>query len=287
MLLSSFIRESTAALETIYPSPEARGMVLILCEETLGDTGVRSYTHIIEPATEIPADRLPALQECVRRMAGGEPLQYVLGFADFHGRRFRVSPSVLIPRPETEELVDMALGHLRSLGRPSRVLDLCTGSGCIAWSVALDLPDCEVDAVDISEEALSVARNQFPEIPGPAFHRKDILPEKSCEDFRPGYDMILSNPPYIMEAEKKSMRANVLDHEPGLALFVPDTDPLLFYRAVARWAAVLLAPGGTGIVELNETLGAGTEAVFREYGFRETALKRDFCNKFRFLEFKK
>lgn len=284
MLLSSFIRESTAALETIYPSPEARGMVLILCGERLG---VKSYTHIVEPLTEVPAELLPALEAEVERLASGEPLQYVLGFSEFHGRRFKVSPAVLIPRPETGQLVDMALEHIRSLGRPSRVLDLCTGSGCIAWSVKLDAEDSAVDAVDVSPGALEVARAQFPACPAPAFMLEDILPEEAWKNHAAGYDLILSNPPYVMESEKKDMRVNVLDHEPGLALFVPDEDPLLFYRAVARWASGLLAPGGAGIVEINETLGPETEAVFRDAGFQNLRLFKDYCNKFRFLKFEK
>lgn len=284
MLLSAFIREGTAALETIYPSPEARGMVLMLCEERLG---VKSYTHIIEPGTEVPEAMLPGLESEIGRLAAGEPVQYVLGFSEFRGRRFKVSPSVLIPRPETEELVAMAVGHLRSLDRPARVLDLCTGSGCIAWSLSLDVPGCRVDALDISPGALEIARMQFPGETAPAFHLADVLQDSSMKDFMPGYDLVLSNPPYVMESEKSSMRANVLDHEPGLALFVPDSDPLLFYRAVARWSRGLLAPGGLGMVEINEALGHETSDVFKDSGFRDVTEVPDIYGKARFVRFTK
>ncbi len=140
MLLAEFIRESVPALEKLfYPSPEARGLVLMLCEERLG---VRSYTHIVEPLFEIPEPELPGLKADMSRLAAGEPIQYVLGYTEFCGRKFKVAPSVLIPRPETGQLVDESLKLLAAMGRPAKVLDLCTGSGCIAWSVALGAPGC-------------------------------------------------------------------------------------------------------------------------------------------------
>lgn len=282
MLLSAFIRESVAVLEKIYPSPEARGMVLMLCEERLG---VRNYTHITEPKTEIPDDRLDGLRGDVARLSSGEPVQYVLGYADFFGRRFNVSPSVLIPRPETEMLVRDALDEGRRYGGNVRVLDLCTGSGCIAWSLALELPSSEVVAVDISPEALDVARSQFPE-GGPEFVQADVL---SCGDGfgRGKFDIVVSNPPYIMEGEKSLMRSNVLDYEPSLALFVPDADPLVFYRAVAGWLDSCLAPEGCCLVEINESLGPETAAVFRSAGYANVSIRKDFYGKDRFLFIKK
>ena len=150
MLLADFIRRAAASLENLYPSPEARGLVLMLCGERLG---VERYTHVVEPQTPVPADREAGLEDDLRRLCAGEPIQYVLGFTEFCGRRFSVGPGVLIPRPETEQLVAEAVAELR--GRPApRVLDLCTGSGCIAWSLALEVPEAEVIGVDLSEEAL-------------------------------------------------------------------------------------------------------------------------------------
>ena len=255
-------------------------MVSILCRERLS---VASYTHIVEPDTQISPDKLPALQDDLRRLLGGEPLQYVLGCADFCGRRFKVGPGVLIPRPETEMLVSQVREW--AVGRPARILDLCTGSGCIAWSLALDLPDSQVTAVDISEEALGFACAQFDSALSPRFVKADVLGEAPFA--ASSFDFLASNPPYIMESEKAAMRGNVLDWEPGLALFVPDSDPLVFYRAVARWAARCLVEGGRGIVEINEALGPGTFAVFEDAGFQKIEILPDFFGKNRFVTFQK
>lgn len=283
MLLSDFIRDGARRLETLYPSPEARGLVLMLCAEKLGTT---SYTHIVEPQTPVPEDRLAELEEDLRRLAGGEPIQYVLGVAEFCGHRFAVGPGVLVPRPETELLVADAVRLLREmeLDRAPRVLDLCTGSGCIAWSIAKEVLDAEVIGVDLSETALGYARRQFPGETGPTFLQADVLDTE--QDFPYGtFDLIVSNPPYVLERERAQMRPNVLEHEPALALFVPDDDPLRFYRAVARWAQRFLRPGGAGVVEINETLGPETAAVFRDAGLKNVQNVPDFYEKIRFVRF--
>ena len=284
MLLAEFIRESVPALEKLYPSPEARGLVLMLCEERLG---VRSYTHIVEPLFEIPEPELPGLKADMSRLATGEPIQYVLGYTEFCGRKFKVGPSVLIPRPETGQLVDESLKLLAAMGRPAKVLDLCTGSGCIAWSVALGAPGVSVTAADISEPALALARSQFEDVPSganaPEFVCSDLL--GGCREICGRFDLLLSNPPYVMEKEKAAMRRNVLEHEPGIALFVPDDDPLLFYRALASVSLRLLDSSGTGIAEINEALGPETAAVFEAAGYRKTEILRDIFGKDRFVRF--
>ncbi len=284
MLLAEFIRESVPALEKLYPSPEARGLVLMLCEERLG---VRSYTHIVEPLFEIPEAALSGLKADMSRLAAGEPIQYVLGYTEFCGRKFKVGPSVLIPRPETGQLVDESLKLLAAMGRPAKVLDLCTGSGCIAWSVALGAPGVSVTATDISESALALARSQFEDVPSganaPEFVCSDLL--GGCREICGCFDLLLSNPPYVMEKEKAAMRRNVLEHEPGIALFVPDDDPLLFYRALASVSLRLLDSSGTGIVEINEALGPETAAVFEAAGYRKTEILRDIFGKDRFVRF--
>lgn len=284
MLLAEFIRESVPALEKLYPSPEARGLVLMLCEERLG---VRSYTHIVEPLFEIPEAALSGLKADMSRLAAGEPIQYVLGYTEFCGRKFKVGPSVLIPRPETGQLVDESLKLLAAMGRPAKVLDLCTGSGCIAWSVALGAPGVSVTATDISEPALALARSQFKDVSSganaPEFVCSDLL--GGCREICGCFDLLLSNPPYVMEKEKAAMRRNVLDHEPGIALFVPDDDPLLFYRALASVSLRLLDSSGTGIVEINEALGPETAAVFEAAGYRKTEILRDIFGKDRFVRF--
>lgn len=284
MLLAEFIRESVPALEKLYPSPEARGLVLMLCEERLG---VRSYTHIVEPLFEIPEPELPGLKADMSRLAAGEPIQYVLGYTEFCGRKFKVGPSVLIPRPETGQLVDESLKLLAAMGRPAKVLDLCTGSGCIAWSVALGAPGVSVTATDISEPALALARSQFKDVSSganaPEFVCSDLL--GGCREICGCFDLLLSNPPYVMEKEKAAMRCNVLEHEPGIALFVPDDDPLLFYRALASVSLRLLDSSGTGIVEINEALGPETAAVFEAAGYKKTEILRDIFGKDRFVRF--
>ena len=283
MLLADFIRRGTTSLESLYPSPEARGLVLMLCADRLG---VERYTHIVEPQTPVPADREAGLEDDLQRLCAGEPIQYVLGFAEFCGRRFSVGPGVLIPRPETEQLVAEAVTVLR--GRPTpRVLDLCTGSGCIAWSIALDIPGSEVVGVDLSKTALGYARTQsFAGVTGipPRFLQADVLDMEQDFSYGP-FDLVVSNPPYVMERERAQMRPNVLEHEPALALFVPDDDPLLFYRAVARWAQRFLAPDGVGLVEINEALGPETAAIFSSFGLKNVQILRDFAEKPRFIRF--
>lgn len=253
--------------------------------------GTRRHTHIVEPGYEVSEDDACKAVSAFERMASGEPLQYVTGKADFYGRDFHVTPSVLIPRPETELLCRMALDVAAE--RQIDILDLCTGSGCIAWTVALECPQAEVTAVDISDGALDVAVNQdFTEelsrtgAKAPVFCKADVLagPEAFCRADRK-YDLILSNPPYVMDKEKALMRTNVLEHEPHLALFVSDDDPLVFYRAVAAWASALLVLDGTGIVEINEALGPETAKVFLDAGFSSAEIVKDLSERDRFVVF--
>lgn len=274
MLLAEFIRESTAALEPLYPGREAGDIVFFLCERRFG---VKRYTHILHPDYEVDEGRIAG---DMARLLAWEPVQYVTGKADFFGMEFNVNPSVLIPRPETEGLVEMALPFLKGLEHPS-VLDLCTGSGCIAWAVSKSVPEAEVTGVDISEEALRTAARQM-EGPGPSFVRADVLgtPLTGCR-----FDLVLSNPPYVCNGEKSLMRRNVLDYEPEPALFVPDDDPLVFYRAVARWSRALLKSEGMGIVEINSGLWDATARVFESAGFVGVSVEEDCFGRNRFVKF--
>lgn len=270
-------------------------MVFILLEHLLG---TKRHTHILEPSYEVADEKLAAIEAALGRIVSGEPLQYVVGKAYFYGRGFRVSPSVLIPRPETEILCRTALdilsvdkdSHSSDVAGGPKVLDLCTGSGCIAWTIALERHDADVTGVDISDGALDVASSQdfSEEMSGtgakaPAFIKADVLAEPTVSG---QFDMILSNPPYVMDKEKALMRTNVLEHEPHLALFVSDEDPLVFYRAVARWASRLLSADGTGLVEINEALGNETAAVFVDAGFASAQVVQDFSGRDRFVIFK-
>lgn len=286
MTLKDVIREGTETLSQFYPEREAREMVYATLEKILGTT---RHTHILEPHYQVSDEDLTEVRDAFSRMASGEPLQYVLKEAWFYGRRFNVSSDVLIPRPETEILCRTAA--LNRKEKTPRILDLCTGSGCIAWTLALEIPGAEVTGADISDEALKVADNQgFSEeisVSGairPQFVKADVLayPLTSLGQF----DMIVSNPPYVMESEKALMRSNVLDYEPHLALFVSDDDPIIFYRAVAEWALLMLRPGGYGIVEINEALALETEEIFRDLGFRNVRTVKDLHDKDRFVDFR-
>ena len=330
MQLQGFIDWAVCSLRDLYPEHEARNMVDILLEERTGRKGWFAVAH---PDFELCAAELPGLKDDVARLCTGEPLQYVLGFAWFYSRRFRVSPAVLIPRPETEILVDTVLSRLSDFahsaassqgvngssgqglgnvrvcgdnvmpGCSPKILDLCTGSGCIAWTLALECPNASVTALDISREALALARTQFPpDSLAPAgavsegervvFVEADVLDlsEKGisgdCSEMGLGkFDVIVSNPPYVMDKEKSQMRSNVLDYEPSIALFVPDDDPLIFYRAIAHHASRLLTDRGWGIVEINSLLANQTADCFRTAGFPTVSVLSDLSGRPRFVHF--
>ena len=300
MLLAEFVKAGTKALESLYPQKEARSIVLMLCEEVLG---TERYTHIVEPEFKIDDKKLPELEAAMERLKKMEPVQYVLGHTEFYGRTFKVDPAVLIPRPETELLcrdaikLGMRVFRMRSPygknAEPVRILDLCTGSGCIAWTMALSIPGSRVAAVDISDAALEVAAGQdfaselkSKETFRPEFIKADVLDSEQEIELGP-FDMVLSNPPYIMESEKEDMRRNVLEYEPESALFVPDDDPLLFYRAIARWSQRFMSPDGVGLSEVNESLARQTETIFKAAGYAHTEIVRDLSDKNRYIIYHK
>lgn len=300
MLLAEFIKSGVSALSALYPEKEARSIVFILCESVLG---TKSYTHIVDPGYLVDPQKLDTLNSYLERLAASEPIQYITGRAEFCGFTFNVNPDVLIPRPETEHLVRYIVKEASRMQRmrssygknaePVRILDLCTGSGCIAWSIAASVPGCKVIGVDISEEALAVARSQGQnpcfkgQVPvEPSFVKADVLDAES--DFGAGpFDFIVSNPPYLMQIERYSMRRNVIDYEPDIALFAPDEDSLLFFKAVAMWAQRLLVPGGKGIVEANELMSGETVQVFTHAGFASVEASKDIFEKNRYVSFVK
>lgn len=299
MYLKDLISAGAGSLQPLYTERESRSIIYRLCKELFG---TESYTHIVEPEYEINDGRkLAVFRESIGRLVRGEPLQYVLGKSEFCGRTFSVGPGVLIPRPETELLCRMLTAAFDGRRYPPvgggsfhglRILDLCTGSGCIAWTAAMDMPGAEVVAADISPEALKIAESQdFSEeitrsgAKRPSFMILDVLAD--CPGGLGQFDAVVSNPPYVRESEKTAMRKNVLDYEPASSLFVPDDDALVFYRAIARWADILLKPGGIAFVEINEALGSGTSGVFAERGFKNIAVLQDFAGKDRFVGFSK
>lgn len=213
-------------------------------------------------------------------LATGAPLQYILGQAYFFNRPFRVTTDTLIPRPETEELCDLVLKHLPKQ-RPLRGLDLCTGSGCIAITLALETAQCEMEALELSHAALHVAQENARQLDAKiAFIEADLYTWEGGEN---SYDFIVSNPPYIPQAEAASLSRRVHDFEPHLALFVPSEAPTRPYRRIAYLATRLLKPGGFVACEIYETLGAETAAEFTQAGMEGVRLYRDFAGKERIV----
>ncbi|MBD5365480.1 MAG: peptide chain release factor N(5)-glutamine methyltransferase [Bacteroides sp.] len=234
------------ALETRYGTREATWIVRAIFEDVMGWSVTDLVTRGDYELNDYTATKI---MNMVARVNAGEPVQYVTGVAQFYGMTFKVSPAVLIPRPETAELVDLivkASGNRSDL----RVLDCGTGSGGIAIALARNLPFSHVDAIDIDEDALKVARDNATHLKAAVnFREADMLSLSSADAGL--YDIIVSNPPYIADSERKEMEVNVLDHEPHKALFVPDSDPLKFYSAVAEYARHALVPGGMLYFEIN------------------------------------
>jgi release factor glutamine methyltransferase len=208
------------------------------------------------------------------------PVQYIFGKAHFYGMEFEVSPSTLIPRPETEELVEMVVHENRQKGK-IKILDIGTGSGCIAVSLAKNLPMAQVFAIDVSKDALEVAkRNAAHNNVEVTFWGEDILALKSLPT---QFDVIVSNPPYVRHVEKAEIKPNVLEHEPHLALFVEDTDPLLFYRKIAGLGKSALNSNGRLYFEINQYLGNETAGLLEDYGYKNVALKKDLFGNYRMI----
>lgn len=215
--------------------------------------------------------------DIIQRLNQHEPLQYVLGEADFCGRKFKVNSSVLIPRPETELLIREVLNHHPVA---PRILDIGTGSGCIAISLKLEIPSAKVFGLDISEEALRVANENAKTLNAEVeFINRNFLHEFSIDPV----DIIVSNPPYVCEVEKVSMGKNVLDYEPHQALFVPNNDPLLFYRVIGKRKQSLLRSNGKVFVEINERLGKEVKELFETAGFNSVQIIKDLDRKDRIV----
>ena len=271
-------------IATSYDDGEARAIARILIEELFG----LSYTDIVCGATEqLSADDTLRLDTAVRRIEQGEPLQHVLGYADFCGNRFSVNSSVLIPRPETEWLVDEGakLMSTTATSSPKRILDIGTGSGCIAISLKLRLGDAYVEAWDISEEALRTAQDNADALKAEVvFRKRDAL---RADNTAAPWDLIVSNPPYICDSERSAMDDNVLLHEPHTALFVPDDDPLRFYRAIARYALLTLNIGGSLLFECNTRYAEATGAMLSDMGFEEVTVSDDCFSLPRFVRGRK
>ena len=272
-ITASYIRRN---LQGRYDPREAGNLSRIICCEILGQQTVDYY---LGKDIILSVKEEQELESILSRLHNFEPIQYILGEARFLGRTFRVTPGVLIPRPETEELVEMMLKELSPV---SRVLDVGTGSGCIAISLAKELPESQVTAWDVSGEALSIAAANSKALQASVrFEQRDVLTYEPC--VADCYDVIVSNPPYVTEAEKQEMEHNVLDWEPSLALFVPDTDPLRFYRRIAVLGLEMLTSGGKLYFEINRAFGKDTVTMLCETGYRAVRLQKDISHNDRFV----
>ncbi|MBQ3609676.1 MAG: peptide chain release factor N(5)-glutamine methyltransferase [Bacteroidaceae bacterium] len=263
------VNEIRNALREHYPDSEALALAKMLLVEAFGFSTLELYGG---KDKEISGKRLDVLNEMIARLKKNEPIQYVIGAEVFCGWTFEVNENVLIPRPETQELVRWIEADWKS-DAPCRILDVGTGSGCIAISLSKLLEGAEVEAWDISEGALRVARRNADRNEAQVFFRRvDVL--KACtEDCR--YDVIVSNPPYITESEKQDMDANVLDWEPHTALFVPDADPLFFYRRIAELGVSMLNEGGALYFEINRAYGEETVRMLEGLGYKQIELRKD------------
>ncbi|WP_460609547.1 peptide chain release factor N(5)-glutamine methyltransferase [Hymenobacter terrigena] len=278
MNVRQFTTSVATALQAIYPQPEAQAIAALVVEHLLQLDALARMMQAQQPVAEGAA---AALEPLLTRLLAHEPVQYVLGTAHFADMELEVTPATLIPRPETEELVYL-IKQEQAARAGLRVLDVGTGSGCLALALARLLPAAEVLAVDISTEALAVAqRNAARFAPQVAFEQVDILNSLPKGIAPRSLDVLVSNPPYVRESERPEMRANVLVWEPATALFVPDADPLLFYRRLAEVGRELLRAGGSIYLEINEALGAETAALLVPDDFEDVRVLPDMFGKAR------
>ena len=286
------------SLTPLYDAGEAQAIVRTVLDVEYGMT----LTDIIcGKVNELSSDEERNLEEIITRMQNGEPVQYVLGEADFAGRTFHVEPGVLIPRPETAELCQWIEEEISSLDAddPKQILDICTGSGCIAITLGLTIPNSEVTGWDISEDALRIAQGNVEMLKArnvrieyqdalmlpKAAEAEEISEAAEAESsLSKSWNIIVSNPPYICEKEKADMEKNVLEHEPSIALFVPDKEPLKFYRAIAEYASSALKSEGALYFEINPIYEKETREMLQDLGFKDIETKEDAYGKKRMMK---
>lgn len=278
MTRRGLVRHISGRLAPLYGEREAAGIAMILAEHLCGFS---RREMIVEPEKEVTLPE--GFEETMRQMENFRPVQYVVGRTEFYSREFRVGEGVLIPRPETEELVDWVISAVR--GTPCRILDIGTGSGCIAVCLAAELPESSVSALDVSPLALDYARKNA-RLNGVSVDlvQGDILDEALDVG---AFDVIVSNPPYVPASDAKSMCRNVLDYEPHSALFVPDDDLLLFYRAAAHFARRSLSAGGSLFFEVYENAAVQTASMLKNEEFADVEVRSDLNGKPRMIRCRK
>lgn len=270
--MQEMIRYIKEQLSPVYPANEIKAMAKVIATDAFHFNILDYYAG---KDIKLSREQNEILHQIVARLLQHEPLQYIIGEAWFHGRMFKVNKNVLIPRPETGELADIILhSHTKE---KLKVLDIGTGSGCIAITLALGLPSPQVEAWDISQEALNTAKENAQRLHADVtFRQIDILASLPPSDAQ--WDIIASNPPYVTEKEKKTMDANVLDWEPGIALFVPDQTPLLFYEAIGKFGRTHLKPGGMIYFEINRMFGKETAQLLQDLGYTDIEILKDISH---------
>ena len=264
------------ALQESYSVQEAANLSRIVCCEMLGQTTIDYY---LGKDIILSSKEMQKLNGILARLLNFEPIQYIQGTARFLERSYHVAPGVLIPRPETEELVEVML---REIPSDARILDIGTGSGCIAISLSKAFPNAKVTAWDVSEDALCIARRNNDDLQASVcFVKQDVLAWRG--DGGQCYDVIVSNPPYITESEKQEMERNVLDWEPFSALFVPNNDPLLFYRRIGELGRMMLVDGGRLYFEINRAYGEATAMMLCGQGYTGIRILKDISGTDRFV----
>ena len=267
-------------LTPIYDAGEAKAIVRWVLDVHLGLSATDVYCGKV---TELSANDQTELEKIMVRLEKGEPVQYVLGVADFYGRVFKVAPGVLIPRPETAELCEYVLSCRKA---EEKILDIGTGSGCIAITLALEMPDSQVTAWDISDDALLIAQENAKALgANVVFEKRDILDASLSTSHT--WDVIVSNPPYIEPKERDGMEKNVLNYEPHLALFAPEQNPIIFYQRIGDYAWQSLNPGGELYFELNPLTADEVSNYLSDLGFSDIEIRHDQFGKQRFLKAKK
>lgn len=271
MKLSQLKINFTTQLQGVYDREEIHSFFYILCDFSLQYS---RFEVSMALDTVVSAKNITAFEMALLRLKKQQPIQYIVGHTEFYGLTFKVNKHTLIPRPETEQLVDWIISNHKHQGSGLEILDIGTGSGCIAVALAKNFSKASISGLDILEKALEVAQeNAIKNQVLVSFCQKDILETTALEK---KYDVVVSNPPYVRQLEKKAMSANVLDNEPGGALFVPNEDPLLFYRKIAQLALVSLQEKGWLYFEINEYLSNEMYALLNEIGFVNIEIKKDF-----------
>ncbi len=271
-------RHFTNRLAEKFPQREAEQLMRILLEDLFG---IDWNQQLMNPDLRIDEVQHFQLDQAVKRLLDGEPVQYVTGMARFCDLVLKVSPAVLIPRPETEELVQKIRIGL-SVEKPMRIWDIGTGSGCIAIALAKHFANAEVIAFDVSEEALQIAKENAENNGVKVIFVHDDVLNPQSDYFTQPVDLVVSNPPYVCDSERVAMESNVLDWEPEKALFVPDDDPLRFYRQILALAKLRLNPGGQIWFEINERMGEEILSLCHEMGYDEAEIMEDFSERHRF-----